>query len=414
MESKTLTDLTLGALAGGIATAAMGQVSSALYAREGTTTRWRENWARGGDNTHVIAARKAAGLFGARLSGPEAAQVGDAIHYALGSGSGAAYAAARPHIPLPAPARGLALGALLWLVADEIATPAAGLTPWARAFPWQTHARGLAAHLTYGLVTEGVLSAVRLVPIEADPREPANSEFGRHPAVLNPSRPARTPLPPGEGGRRPGEGARPSSPARTALSAWTCSYVTFKGSNPVGWAERSRGPPRRSIGHRHRPAHPSKPPDDGDLGLSVNRPASRNARRPVPALGPARPRSPATPPPGRRRHTRPVISNGPKNPGRPFPAFAPVRHEDQLSGKTSGTRRWLPVLSAAVQSDSITFLIVTATAQQLDVAGSVCATSGMRNNVIVFQIVVRVAPYASGFVPVPDFTPHGVRNMSTP
>jgi hypothetical protein len=44
----------------------------------------------------------------------------------------------------------------MWLVADEGAVPALGLTPGPRAFPWQTHARGLAAQLVFGLVAETV------------------------------------------------------------------------------------------------------------------------------------------------------------------------------------------------------------------------------------------------------------------
>jgi uncharacterized membrane protein YagU involved in acid resistance len=56
-------------------------------------------------------------------------------------------------------AEGAAFGAAVWLLVDEAANVALGLTPGPAKFPWQAHARGLAGHLTLGLVTEGVLQA---------------------------------------------------------------------------------------------------------------------------------------------------------------------------------------------------------------------------------------------------------------
>lgn len=46
------------------------------------------------------------------------------------------------------------------LLVDEAATPALGLTPGPTAFPWQTHARGLAGHLAYGVATETALDVL--------------------------------------------------------------------------------------------------------------------------------------------------------------------------------------------------------------------------------------------------------------
>jgi hypothetical protein len=166
METRGVaTDLVLGVVAGGVATALMSRVTSALYAREGRATRWRENRARGGSDTNAIAARKAAGLLGIELSGDRAAMAGEAAHYAIGTGTAAVYGVVRRHIPAPTVVRGLGFGAALWLVADEIGNPALGVTPGPGAFPWQAHARGLAAHLVYGLAAEGVLTvADRFLP----------------------------------------------------------------------------------------------------------------------------------------------------------------------------------------------------------------------------------------------------------
>jgi hypothetical protein len=69
----------------------MGQVTSALSTREGRVTRCQENWARGGSNTNTIAAKKTARLFRADLDEDQTGIAGEAGHYAIGSGSGAAY-----------------------------------------------------------------------------------------------------------------------------------------------------------------------------------------------------------------------------------------------------------------------------------------------------------------------------------
>lgn len=156
----TAADMILGALAGAVGTLAMGHASTAIYDRHDRATLRREILARGGTNTHAIAARKAARLAGTELSDEQAAMVGTAMHYGVGMGTAALYGAARPHLPLPSPVRGLAFGATVWLLGDEVGNAAAGITPGPGAFPWQTHARGLAAHLAFGLVTEGVLSAI--------------------------------------------------------------------------------------------------------------------------------------------------------------------------------------------------------------------------------------------------------------
>ena len=152
-------DILLGAAAGGVATVALGGVTSALYERENRLARWREGRARGGESAYEIAADKLAGLVDVGLSDKQRSTAGTAVHYGIGIGSGALYGALRRSLPLPGPVRGLAFGVALWLVADEGANPALGLTPGPRSFPWQTHVRGLVAHLVFGVVAESVLGA---------------------------------------------------------------------------------------------------------------------------------------------------------------------------------------------------------------------------------------------------------------
>jgi uncharacterized membrane protein YagU involved in acid resistance len=89
-----------------------------------------------------VAAERLAGLLGRRPSQRRLARFGVVIHWGLGIVAGAG---------------GLTFGAAFWLAVDEALTPALALTPGPRAFPWQTHARGLAGHLTFGLVADAAL-----------------------------------------------------------------------------------------------------------------------------------------------------------------------------------------------------------------------------------------------------------------
>ena len=82
--------------------------------------------------------------------------------WALGVGAGALYGVLRPRVESARLARGLAFGTVFWLVMDEGAVYALKLTPGPRAFPWQTHARGLAGHLAFGTVANATLGALQL------------------------------------------------------------------------------------------------------------------------------------------------------------------------------------------------------------------------------------------------------------
>jgi uncharacterized membrane protein YagU involved in acid resistance len=118
-----------------------------------------EDRARGGRTAYEIAAEKAAGVVGRKLSPEQRQKLGLAIHWALGAVAGAAYAVLRRRVPGVSAARGLAFGTAFFGAVDEGATAGLGLTPPPRAFPWQTHARGFAGHLVYGAVTETLLDA---------------------------------------------------------------------------------------------------------------------------------------------------------------------------------------------------------------------------------------------------------------
>lgn len=158
---NTARSLVLGTLAGAAATWVMGQLTTQLYDKEAKPAREREDRARGGQTAYGVAAKKLASLAGRELPKPKQERYGSLIHWLLGVGTGALYARLRPRLDAPGILRALAFGGAFWLVADEIMVPLLGLTPGPTAFPWQTHARGLAGHLAYGTATEAALELLQ-------------------------------------------------------------------------------------------------------------------------------------------------------------------------------------------------------------------------------------------------------------
>jgi hypothetical protein len=156
-ESRIRKDVIKGAIAGAVATWVMGKVTSAMYEREDGWVRRAEDDARGGRTAYGVAVEKAARLAGASLDNGQRERLGLAIHWALGIGAGVAYAVLRRRFRAMGRTAGLGFGTAFWALLDEGLVPALGLTPGPRAFPWQTHARGFAGHLTFGTVTDGTL-----------------------------------------------------------------------------------------------------------------------------------------------------------------------------------------------------------------------------------------------------------------
>lgn len=152
-------DVALGALAGAAATLAMDRATTVLYDYEDDEAKRREDAARGGDSAYAAAAKKLADALGVELTDEQTRTAGNALHWALGVGAGAAYGALRRRVPGLDAGQGAAFGTAFFLLVDEGATTALGLAPPPTAFPWQAHARGLAGHLVYGLVAETVLDA---------------------------------------------------------------------------------------------------------------------------------------------------------------------------------------------------------------------------------------------------------------
>jgi putative membrane protein len=115
-----------------------------------------------GDDATVKAADKLSrGLFHHALSQDEKKVAGPAMHYGFGALTGAAYGALAELAPGVTRGVGAPFGTAVWLGADEVAVPAFRLSgpPWKH--PASVHVRALAAHLVYGVATEGVRRLVR-------------------------------------------------------------------------------------------------------------------------------------------------------------------------------------------------------------------------------------------------------------
>jgi len=121
---------------------------------------------KGGGGEQEPANEKAAeaiseNVFGRELEKREKKVAGEAVHYAMGATSGAIYGVVSELMPFTTVGAGLPFGAAVWLIADDVAVPALGLSKSPTEYPLSTHAYALASHLVYGLTTELVRGAVR-------------------------------------------------------------------------------------------------------------------------------------------------------------------------------------------------------------------------------------------------------------
>ena len=152
-----------GAVAGAVATWVLDLVTTYMYEHEGRPEREREDLVRAGRSAYESAAERVARVVGRELSKEERQRLGMAIHWLLGIGAGVAYAVYGRKVPSFRRAGGGGFGTAFWAAVDEGMVSLLGLTPPPKAFPWQTHARGLAGHLAYGVAAEQTLRVLDAV-----------------------------------------------------------------------------------------------------------------------------------------------------------------------------------------------------------------------------------------------------------
>jgi putative membrane protein len=100
-------------------------------------------------------------VFGQKLPRSKKKLAGEAVHYVMGTTSGAIYGALAETLPVTTVGDGLAFGTAVWLLADEVSVPALGLSKPPTKIALATHVYALASHLVYGWTTEMVRRAVR-------------------------------------------------------------------------------------------------------------------------------------------------------------------------------------------------------------------------------------------------------------
>lgn len=162
-NTSTGKDLLKGATAGALATWIMDRVTTYMYEHENHTARRIEDRVRHGRSAYETAAEKAARWLGRELTEEERRRIGLAIHWALGIAAGALYGAFGRRVPALRRAGGGAFGTTFWAAVDEGLVSLLGLTPPPRRFPWETHARGLAGHVAYGVVADRTLRVLDAV-----------------------------------------------------------------------------------------------------------------------------------------------------------------------------------------------------------------------------------------------------------
>jgi uncharacterized membrane protein YagU involved in acid resistance len=160
MNAKEMSLAAATSLASGyLATKVMEKASMKMYDMEPGAVKQKEDAVRPGP-PYQIAAKKTAALFGKDLTGDKLKKAGLAFHYGLGLGWAPVYTLLKRQTGLSPVMNGLLTGATMSLIVDEGLTPALGFSAPNKKYPWQTHLRGFAAHLVYGLVIAGVYELV--------------------------------------------------------------------------------------------------------------------------------------------------------------------------------------------------------------------------------------------------------------
>ena len=115
------------------------------------------------DATVKTAERISDRVFHHELSDREKQIAGPAVHYAYGALIGALYGGMAELLPVVSAGLGMPFGTALWLLGDEIAVPALGLSKPPTEYPAEAHADALASHLVYGLTTDLLRRTLRHV-----------------------------------------------------------------------------------------------------------------------------------------------------------------------------------------------------------------------------------------------------------
>jgi len=161
-ETDILKGMISGVAGGLLASFLMGQFQAAWSAASQALSSTKRRGGRKPDPATVKAANAVAEkVTGRKIPADYKPIAGEAVHCGMGAGSAAVYGALAEVAPLVTIGEGAGFGTGVWLLADELAVPAAGLSKSPKEIRLTTHVYALASHLVYGWITETVRRAVR-------------------------------------------------------------------------------------------------------------------------------------------------------------------------------------------------------------------------------------------------------------
>lgn len=166
MKERRTDDVLKGAVAGivgGIVgTLVMGGFQSLLSSLAEEEKKSKKQSKKEDEPANVKAAEAISeNVFGHHLTKSEKEPAGEAMHWAMGAGSGLIYGLTSEIAPVSSVGFGVPFGAAVWLIADDVVIPALGLSKPVTEYPLSTHACALTSHLVYGITTDIVRRAIR-------------------------------------------------------------------------------------------------------------------------------------------------------------------------------------------------------------------------------------------------------------
>lgn len=161
-SGHTLADLMTGAVAGAAAVWAMDRVDNFNFRRVDAAARRRTEAVRpGGQPPAQVMVEQIAERTGRSLSRDRIDAIGQGVHYMIGIGPAMLYSLLGARYPAITRGRGAAFGLAMFALQDELMNPLMGWSAKPTAYPWQAHARGLVAHLVYGLAVDAGVRAMK-------------------------------------------------------------------------------------------------------------------------------------------------------------------------------------------------------------------------------------------------------------
>ena len=156
-----------GAVGGLVGSWTMNQAHAAIAKLKKQSNGQQQSEGNSGESGESEdATMKAAGktlqvVAGRQLTHEQKKKAGPVVHYAFGAAMGAAYGAISETQRRLTPVAGPIFGSALFVAADEIGVPLAGLSGPPRNYPISSHLEALAAHLVYGVTADLVRRGVR-------------------------------------------------------------------------------------------------------------------------------------------------------------------------------------------------------------------------------------------------------------